>query len=74
MAGSLLKSIGLDELITFDADHYEKTAIRLSENPHEIKALRNRLHTAKARGDLFNTDRFTREFEAALQAALKGKI
>jgi len=74
MAGSLLKSIGLDELITFDADHYEKTAIRLAENPHEIKALRNRLHTAKARGDLFNTDRFTREFEAALQAALKGKI
>ena len=73
MAGSLLKSIGLDELITFDADDYEKTAIRLATNPHEIKALRTHLHQAKERGELFDTDRFTREFEAALQAVLKGQ-
>jgi predicted O-linked N-acetylglucosamine transferase (SPINDLY family) len=73
MAGSLLKSIGLDELIAFDTGQYEKTAIRLANNPHEIKTLRDQLHQAKEQGKLFNTDRFTREFEAALQAALKGQ-
>ena len=74
MAGSLLKSIGLDELITFDPSQYEKTAIRLAQNPHEIKRLRERLLKAKTSGDLFNTDRFTREFEAALLSALKVEI
>ena len=72
MAGSLLKSIGLDELITFNAKNYEETAIRLAKNTNEIKILRERLHDAKANGELFNTDRFTREFETALQSALKG--
>jgi predicted O-linked N-acetylglucosamine transferase (SPINDLY family) len=73
MAGSLLKSIGLEELITFNADDYEKTAIRMAINPNEIKALRDKIQAAKEQGKLFNTDTFTREFEAALQAVLKGQ-
>jgi predicted O-linked N-acetylglucosamine transferase (SPINDLY family) len=73
MAGSLLKSIGLEELITFNADDYEKTAIRMAINPNEITALRDKIQAAKEQGKLFNTDTFTREFEAALQAVLKGQ-
>jgi predicted O-linked N-acetylglucosamine transferase (SPINDLY family) len=42
-------------------------------NPNEIKALRDKIQVAKEQGKLFNTDTFTREFEAALQAVLKGQ-
>ena len=70
MAGSLLNSIGLNELITFDRDHYEATAIRLAHNPNETSMLRNKLQLAKTNKTLFNTQIFTREFETALQAAL----
>ena len=73
MAGSLLNSIGLNELITFDAEHYEATAIRLAHNPSEINDLKDKLHKAKANKTLFNTQTFTREFEAALQTALKAR-
>ena len=73
MAGSLLNSIGLNDLITFDRDHYEATAIRLAYNPNEINDLRDKLRTAKENKLLFNTERFTKEFEAALIAALKAK-
>lgn len=74
MAGSLLKSIGLEELVTFDTEHYENVAIRLAKNPHEINSLREKLYSAKQQGKLFNTDTFTREFEVALQAVLKRDV
>jgi predicted O-linked N-acetylglucosamine transferase (SPINDLY family) len=73
MAGSLLKSIKLDTLITFDRANYEATAIRLAQNPYEIRELRQKLREAKDKQNLFCTERFTREFEAALQEALKTK-
>jgi predicted O-linked N-acetylglucosamine transferase (SPINDLY family) len=73
MAGSLLKSINLDTLITFDRAEYETTAIRLAHNPNEIKILRQKLRETKDDQSLFSTERFTREFEAALRDVLKAK-
>ena len=70
MAGSLLRSIGLETLITFNHRDYEETAIRLANNSHEINELREKIALAKQTQNLFNTQKFTREFEAALKEVL----
>ena len=66
MAGSLLTSAGLPELITFDEAAYERQAIRCAIHPAEMQALRQRLADRKVRGGLFDTGRFCEEFEGAL--------
>ena len=68
MAGSLLNSAGLHELIAKDLADYENIAVRMSQQPQELAAVRNRLQEVKDTGDLFNTERFTQEFEHALKA------
>lgn len=74
MAGSLLTSAGLPELITFDEAAYERQAIRCATYPAEMQALRQRLADRKARGQLFDTRRFCGEFEGALQDALRTSV
>lgn len=71
MAGSLLRSAGLNELITFNAHDYEQRAIYLGTNPEELKRLKQHLKRQKDTGELFNTKRFCREFESALKALLE---
>jgi len=68
MAGSLLNSAGLHELIAKDLADYENIAVRLSQQPQELAVIRSRLQEVKDAGDLFNTERFTHEFEQALKA------
>ena len=66
MAGSLLRSAGLNELITHDQATYEEKAVFYANNRVELQKLRDRLKAEKDSGKLFNTERFVREFEAAL--------
>ena len=68
MAGSLLNSIGLNGLITFSHDEYERKAIELYNNPTQLSNYRNQLALAKENKKLFNTEIFCREFEGALVA------
>lgn len=72
MAGSLLRSAGLDELITYERSDYEKKAIFYANNRAELKKLRDRLKGEKDSGRLFNTERFVSEFETALIGLYKG--
>ncbi len=72
MAGSLLRSAGLEALVTHTADDYERTAIEMATQPGRLADLRAQLAAEKASGRLFNTDRFAREFEQALLQALRG--
>jgi protein O-GlcNAc transferase len=67
MAGSLLMSAGLSELIAKDMLDYEDKAVHLSQHPAEMAELGKRLKTAKDSGQLFNTQRFCQEFEQAIQ-------
>jgi predicted O-linked N-acetylglucosamine transferase (SPINDLY family) len=67
MAGSLLNSAGLTELLAKDLADYENIAVKLSQQPDELKKLKARLQAAKETGKLFNTQRFTSEFEQALK-------
>ena len=67
VAASLLTAVGLPELITSSFDEYELTAIALALDPARLGALRARLAGAKLTAPLFDTPRYTRNFEAALE-------
>lgn len=71
MAGSLLTSAGLPELVTTTLADYEERAVGLAQDRAALGELRRRLAMEKAEGRLFSTDRFVAEFEGALQAALQ---
>jgi predicted O-linked N-acetylglucosamine transferase (SPINDLY family) len=70
MAGSLLTSAGLQELVTFSAEDYERVGIEMATDRERLKGLRERLKAEKDGGRLFSTERFAREFEGALIEAL----
>lgn len=70
MAGSLLTSAGLPELVTTTLADYEERAVSLAQDRQVLATLRQRLAREKAEGRLFSTDRFVAEFEGALQAEL----
>lgn len=65
MAGSLLRAVGLPELITCSLEEYERKALELARQPGELQALRARLGDKLVRSPLFNTARFCRHLEAA---------
>ncbi|MDP2883159.1 MAG: tetratricopeptide repeat protein [Azonexus sp.] len=65
MAGSLLRALGLPELITGNLAAYEARALELAVNPAALGELRARLANNRATHPLFDTRRFTRHLEAA---------
>lgn len=65
MAGSLLNTLGLTELVTSNIDAYAKIAIELGRNPTALSDLRLRVTTSAARSALFDTGRFCRHLERA---------
>ena len=67
MAGSLLRSAGLPELVCHTREDYERKAIHYGSNPAELSELRERLKGVKARHELFDTRLFVHEFETALE-------
>jgi predicted O-linked N-acetylglucosamine transferase (SPINDLY family) len=69
IAGSQLHAIGLPELVTSDRTAYEALARDLAQNPGELSRFRARLAANRATFPLFDTPRFTRDFEAALTRA-----
>ena len=67
VAGSILHSIGLPELVTNSLEEYETKALHLAQNPLELQALRERLARNKLTSPLFDIARFTRNLETAYQ-------
>jgi predicted O-linked N-acetylglucosamine transferase (SPINDLY family) len=65
MSGSLLRCAGLDELVTYSLEDYERTAAHLAGTPGLLADLRARLHRCKLQGPLFDSGRFCRHLEAA---------
>lgn len=70
MAGSLLSSVGLNDLIAFDLNTYEEKAIFYYKNPDKLRVLRDDLAQSKREGRLFNTKVFATEFEEQLKKIL----
>jgi protein O-GlcNAc transferase len=65
VAGSLLRAVGLPELVTHDLGEYEAMALKLARDRRFLESLRARLEENKHSAPLFDTDRFRRHIESA---------
>jgi len=71
VAASLLKAIGLPELITATAAQYEDLAVELAVNPQRLAAIRLKLAQNRLATPLFDTARLTRNLERAYARVLE---
>lgn len=65
VAGSLLHSVGLPELIARDLAGYEAAALELAADRARLAGLRDRLARNRSSAALFDPDRFRRHIESA---------
>jgi predicted O-linked N-acetylglucosamine transferase (SPINDLY family) len=66
VAASLLRTAGLPELIARSASEYEEKAVDLAADPARLRQLRRTLEGRDT--SLFDTERYTRNLEAAYEA------
>lgn len=69
VAASLLSAVGLPELITETEAEYEAKILELATRPQRLQEIRERLWRNRSTQPLFDTKRYTRNFEAGLQRA-----
>lgn len=65
VAGSLLRAVGLPELVTYTLQDYEMAAIDLATDRRRLEELRGKLARSRSTEPLFRTDRFRRHIESA---------
>lgn len=66
VGASVLSACALPELICDNLDDYRARALELARSPAELRALRERLQKNKSSAALFDTVRYTRDFENLL--------
>lgn len=66
MAGSLLTTLGVPELITTSLQAYEDQAVLLAQDRAAYRHIKQRVQQQKQRSALFDSPRFARQFEQAL--------
>lgn len=71
MAGSLLRAVDLPQLITFNFADYEERAVQLAGDRAGIAAMKHQLMTNRLTCALFDSPRFVRNLEAALEQVAK---
>jgi len=71
VSASMLKAVGLPELITRDTKEYEQLAIKLANNPEKLTALRSKLSANLKTEPLFDTKKLTKHLEKAYEIAYK---
>jgi protein O-GlcNAc transferase len=65
VAGSVLRSLGLPELVTTSFEEYEALALRLTRDRDLLAGVRARLAVNRASAQVFDSTRFTRNLEQA---------
>ncbi|MCG7394098.1 tetratricopeptide repeat protein [Microvirga sp. ACRRW] len=65
MGASLLHAVGMPELVAESEEEYESLAVELATNPGKHEALKAKLAGNLPASKLFDTQRFTRNLEAA---------
>ena len=63
VAGSLLKNIGMEELITYTLTEYKEKILYLSKNEEELKKVKNKIIENRLKKPLFRTNDFVRDLE-----------
>lgn len=69
VAASLLTAVGVPELITESEEKYELKILEIANDPMMVSELRRKLSSNRLRKPLFDTERYTRNFENGLRAA-----
>jgi predicted O-linked N-acetylglucosamine transferase (SPINDLY family) len=69
VASSLLNAIDLPELITKNEQDYENLIFELATNPKKLEKIKNKLLNNKLNKPLFDTKKYTRNFENGLLQA-----
>ena len=72
VAASLLHAIGLPELITASLADYERLVVDLVSDAPRLQRLKSTLQVARHTSALFDSERFCRNFEAALLSMRPG--
>tara|TARA_B100000795_G_scaffold156523_1_gene117514 strand:- start:317 stop:2824 length:2508 start_codon:yes stop_codon:yes gene_type:complete len=65
VASSLIKTVGLTELITNSQEQYEATAIKLSKSPEKLKIIKDKLKNNLSKSPLYDTKLYTQHLEFA---------
>lgn len=68
VAASLLKQVGLSELICETLSAYEQTALALANNPSKLNELKATISAAKTQSNLFNAQQFAQQLEEQYQS------
>lgn len=68
---SLLRALGVSELVAEDADGFVELAVSLAKDPGRLAAIRETIATNRFRAPLFDTERFTRHLECAYEMMVK---
>ena len=72
VAASLLRAVGLAELVTDSAEAYEALALELATNPGRLAEIRARLAANRLTEPLFRTEDYARKIEQAFELAYQG--
>ena len=69
VASSLLYAVGMEDLVALDEEGYEKLILDLVTDRNQLQQLRSRLQKNILSYPLFDTERYTRQFETGLKLA-----
>ncbi|PKO46186.1 MAG: glycosyltransferase [Betaproteobacteria bacterium HGW-Betaproteobacteria-22] len=67
VAGSLIKTAGLTEWVTFSLKDYEQKALDFAKNPEAILCAKQKLLAEKMHSELFDTAKFVQGLESIFQ-------
>ena len=67
VGASLVRTVGLPELVAADLAAYERTAIELATQPERLRSLRERLEANRVATPLFDVPRFVANLERAYE-------
>jgi predicted O-linked N-acetylglucosamine transferase (SPINDLY family) len=68
VAASLLRAVGLPELVTTTLDAYQQMAVELATNYEKLEIIKSELAKNRLKAPLFNTALYTKHIEAAYGA------
>jgi protein O-GlcNAc transferase len=71
VSSSLLMSIGLEDLITYDIQEYEEKIIELSTNEIYFKEIKEKLSNNEYITNFYDVKKFTHELESSLKSIFK---
>ena len=67
VAGSALKNIGMEELITYNYEDYKSKILHLANNKNYLIEVKERIIANRTSCNLFNTERFTKNLESEFE-------